>query len=318
MRLAITVLMLIAFSLASAAEVDFLIPGGKGGGWDTTARETGKALIKTGGISNVRYMNVSGGGGGRALHGLVQGNYDIGRTLMVHSTPLLIRNLSGVFDKSYRDIQPVALMIAEYQVVAVTADSPYRSIRQLLDKVKEDFAKYPILGGSSRGSLDHITASLLFSKAGLSPHELRYAISNGGGDALKRLYSGVGIALITGYGEVAKDHEEGRIRILGVASEQPLPGLSIPTLRQQGYDVVLMNWRGFFANKKISSAQLMQTIEVLKQLNQSEQWLQSRSKFGWIEFFKHGDNLQKFLDTQNDLFRSILLEVDSSITKKEL
>ncbi|MCX4029384.1 hypothetical protein H0A36_02995 [Endozoicomonas sp. SM1973] len=114
-------------TIADITHIDFLIPGGEGGGWDTTARQTGQALIDTKLIKSTSYKNLSGGGGGRAIISLITETDKYKNTLMVQSTPLILRNLSGIIPHCYRDITPVSLLIAEYQVLVVPSNSTYKS-----------------------------------------------------------------------------------------------------------------------------------------------------------------------------------------------
>ncbi|PVY70115.1 hypothetical protein C8D92_110146 [Tamilnaduibacter salinus] len=123
-RLFLALLLLSGTAPAEVLEsVHFLIPGGEGGGWDTTARETGKALLAEDLIDRASYDNYVGAGGGRALIDLVESPKQYGNTLMVQSTPIIFRNLNGMVEYGYRDVKPVCTLIAEYQAVAVRSDS---------------------------------------------------------------------------------------------------------------------------------------------------------------------------------------------------
>ena len=87
--------------------VHFLIPGGAGGGWDGTARGTGEALMNSGLVGNATYENMSGGGGGVAIANLIENAASSEGTLMVNSTPIVIRALTGEIAQSFRDLTPV-------------------------------------------------------------------------------------------------------------------------------------------------------------------------------------------------------------------
>lgn len=293
-------------------KIHFLIPGGRGGGWDTTARETGQALVKTGLVKQVTFENLSGAGGGRALMSLIEGSHE--ETLMVQSTPLILRNLTGTIRQSFRDITPVSLLIAEYQVLAVPADSPYTSVNALLNAIEEDPIKNGILGGSPKGSLDHVTTALMLKEAGIPIDEARYLPNDGGGDALKRLYGKVGVALVTGYGEVAKEYEAGKLRLLGITSEQRLPDLNVPTMKEQGLDMVFINWRGFFAKPDLPKDRYLAYRNMLVTLTTTKAWQEIREKYGWDHFVKTDQALLQFLENQEREMKEVLstLELYSS------
>jgi putative tricarboxylic transport membrane protein len=118
--------LLVASPLA-LANLHFLVPGGPGGGWDTTARGVGEAMVKAGIEDNASFQNMSGGGGGRAIAYLIESGTKKGDMLMVNSTPIVLRALSGKIPYSYRDLTPVASMIADYGAFVVRNDSPFKT-----------------------------------------------------------------------------------------------------------------------------------------------------------------------------------------------
>ena len=112
---------------ADIESIHFLIPGGAGGGWDGTARGTGEALTKAGIVGKASFENMSGGGGGKAIAHLIETAKKQQNTLMVNSTPIVIRSLQKVFPQSFRDLTPIAAVIADYGAFVVRPDSPLTS-----------------------------------------------------------------------------------------------------------------------------------------------------------------------------------------------
>ena len=108
--------------------IHFLIPGGAGGGWDGTARGTGEALTRSGLVGSASYENMSGGGGGKAIGFLIENADSQHGTLMVNSTPIVIRSLTGVFPHNFRDLTLVAGTIGDYAALVVGKDSPIDSM----------------------------------------------------------------------------------------------------------------------------------------------------------------------------------------------
>jgi putative tricarboxylic transport membrane protein len=306
--IAIIVSLLSCFSYSS--EINFLIPAGEGGGWDTTAREAGKALVKEGLIDNANFINFPGGGGGRALVELVNNESNHQNTLMVQSTPLILRKLTGVIPMGFRDIRPISLMISEFEVIVVKADSTIMTLEDLVQSAKNNPKGTGIIGGSAKGSLDHIAAALLYKAAGLDIKTIRYAASDGGGDALQKLKDDVGIALVTGYGEVVNELANGSLRALAISSDEPVAGIDIPTFRSQGYDVVFANWRGFFAPNTISEEKANEYKDLLTKLSESKTWAEARGRYGWASFVRQDDALIEFLESQDTDITEILSELE--------
>ena len=146
--------------------IHFLIPGGAGGGWDGTARGTGEALTNAGLAGTASYENMSGGGGGKAIGYLIENADSNHGTLMVNSTPIVIRSLTGVFPHNFRDLTLVAGTIGDYAAMVVGADSPINSMEDLLAAYDADPSSTAIGGGSVPGGMDHLVAAMTMDAAG--------------------------------------------------------------------------------------------------------------------------------------------------------
>ncbi|GAM60530.1 tricarboxylate transport protein tctC [Vibrio ishigakensis] len=186
---------------ATAADIDkihFLIPGGAGGGWDMTARGTGDVLVKEDLVEKVSFQNLSGGGGGKAIAHLIETAKRQEDTLMVNSTPIVVRSLSGVFPQSFRDLTPVAATVSDYGAIVTSVDSKYKT----WEDVVADFEKNPrsvkIAGGSARGSMDHLVVAAAFKGEGFDARQVRYIAYDAGGKAMAALLSGETPLLSTG------------------------------------------------------------------------------------------------------------------------
>lgn len=287
--------------------IHFLIPGSLGGGWDTTARETGKALLSTGLVERIYFENFVGAGGGRALMDLVNHPKKHSNTLMVQSTPLILRNLTGVVDYGYRDITPISILIAEYQALVVPIDSKLNSVDDLIQAITASPVRNPILGGSSLGSLDHITFALIAQAGHLPIAKLRYVPTDGGGDAMLQLNRGVGVALVSGIGEVMGAYRNKEIKVLGISSGHRLTNFpNVPTFKEQGFDVEFANWRGFFASSSISADKVRYFKNLLHELNQTKFWTETRDTQAWQELFLQGDEMRRFLHEQEKMMNQAL------------
>lgn len=294
-------------SKTEASLIHFLIPGSKGGGWDTTARETGKALLSSKQVGRVYFENFVGAGGGRALMDLVNNPDKHTNTLMVQSTPLLLRNLTGVIDLGYRDIIPISILIAEYQVLVVPIDSPFNTVADLVKAIANSPVRNPVLGGSSLGSLDHVTLALIAQAGQLPISKLRYVPTNGGGDAMSQLKRGIGVALVTGLGEALEEYSTNKIKILGITSRHRLESLpETPTFNEQGFNVEFANWRGFFASKFTHPDKIHAYKRILSELSRSDHWQEIRQIHQWEPLLVQGEALNLFLEAQETKMRQAL------------
>ena len=245
-------------------KLHFLIGGGAGGGWDGTARGTGEALTKAGFLKSASFENMSGGGGGKALSFLI--NTKPAGTVLVQSTPLVLRSItrhkgyvkgSGVL--SYKDVVPIAGVIGDYGAIAVPKNSPFKNFKDVVAAYKANPKSVKMAGGSVRGSMDHLIGALAFQEAGADPNQVVYVPYDAGGKALAGLLSGETQILSTGLGEVMGARDQ--VNIIGITAPKRVSDApDVPTLKEQGFDVQFVNWRGFFGPPGMSGADLANLI----------------------------------------------------------
>lgn len=290
--------------------IHFLIPGGAGGGWDGTARGTGEALSKAGLVEKVSYQNMSGGGGGKAIAHLIETAKNAKDTLMVNSTPIIARSLTGVFPQSFRDLTPVAGIIADYSAFVVKEDSPLQDWQQAVAVFKENPRKLKFAGGSAKGSLDHIVPAAAMKAEGLNPKKLVYIPYDAGGKAMAGLLSGEAAILSTGLGEALDMAKAGQVRILAITAPEPQPAApGVKTLKEMGNDTVFANWRGFFAAPGIDPQSVAQWNAVLKAMYETEAWEVVRKRNGWVNAYVPAGEFGGFLDAQEEQIGSLMREL---------
>ena len=226
-------------------EIHFIIPGGAGGGWDGTARGTGEALTEAGLVGTATYENMSGGGGGVAIGYMIENAESLEGTLMVNSTPIVIRSLTGVFPYNFNDLTLVAGTIGDYAAIVVGKDSPINSMDDLLAAWDADQSGTPIGGGSVPGGMDHLVAAMVMEASGRDALAVNYIPYDAGGTAMAALLSGEIAALSTGFSEAVDLSNAGEVKIIGVTSDARVAAASdAKTMVEQGIDTTFVNWRG--------------------------------------------------------------------------
>ncbi|MBC6436920.1 MAG: tripartite tricarboxylate transporter substrate binding protein [Rhodobacteraceae bacterium] len=287
--------------------VHFLIPGGAGGGWDGTARGTGEALTSAGLVGSVSYENMSGGGGGVAIAHLIENADSLQNTMMVNSTPIVIRSLTGVFPQSFRDLTLVAGTIGDYAALVVNTDSEIQNIDDLLAAYREDGMSFAIGGGSVPGSMDHLVAAMVMQAAGEDPTAFNYIPYDAGGAAMAGLLSGEIRALSTGFSEAVALASHGEVRIIGVTSDERVPAFpDAPTMMEQGINTTFVNWRGFFAAPGISDDQLAAFQDALTIMYDTPEWEEVRARNGWVNIHNNGDDFRVFLEEQEQVIGDLM------------
>jgi putative tricarboxylic transport membrane protein len=201
---------------------------------------------------------------------------------------------SGV---SLDDVEPIARMADDYAALVVPADSPYETLDDFVQAWKQDPGGNSISGGSL-GSIDHLLTGLVAEKVGINPAETNYIAYSGGGEALTSMLSGTTVAGISGYNEVADQVEAGNLRALAISSEERLPGVDVPTFREQGVDAAMANWRGLAAAPGVSDADRQELVEIVAEYRQTEQWQDALERNSWTDSYMTGEEFEAFLDDE--------------------
>jgi len=297
---------------ASAGEkvvdkIHFLIPGGAGGGWDGTARGTGEALTKSGLVGSASFENMSGGGGGKAIGYLIENAKSNHGTLMVNSTPIVIRSLVGRFPHNFRDLTMVAGTIGDYAAFVVNKDSKIKSFKDLVAAYKADPKKVAIGGGSVPGGMDHIVVAQAMQAAGADPTKVKYIPYDAGGKAMAALLSGEIQALSTGFSEAVGMDKAGEARIIGVTSAERVSAApNAMTLKEQGYDAEFVNWRGFFAAPGLPADKADMYRKAIAKMYATPEWEAVRARNGWVNIHNPGDKFTSFLEKQEGVIKDLM------------
>ena len=290
--------------------VHFMIPAGPGGGWDGTARGVGLALNEANLTGDTTFENIAGGGGGRAIAKLIETADRQQNTLLISSTPIIVRSLQGIFPQSFRDLVPIASMIADYGCFAVRTDSKVQSFSDLAERFKKDPRSVIVAGGSVRGNTDHCVLAKALQLAGADPKPLIYLGYDGGGKAATGLLSGEALVLSTGLSEALQLHRAGLLRIIGVTAGSNIPDLpDLPTLRDQGIDLVLANWRGSFGANGLPRNQDKRMQKTLRAVSNSPEFDAIRRRNGWIDLHIEGAAFYSFLEQQETQIKSLMQSI---------
>lgn len=304
------VLVLNSSLLFADERIHLVVPGGAGGGWDTTARGVGDALARSGLVTTASFENISGGGGNKATSYMIETAERQQNTLMISSTPIILQALKNIFPQSYKDLVPIATVVADYGAFVVKADSKYRSWGQMIKDYSIDPRNVKVAGGSVRGSMDHLVAALAFQKSGVDARQLRYIPYNAGAKAMVGLLSGETQVLSTGLSEAVALATQGEVRILAMtAKERVSYAEDVPTLIEEGVNIDFTNWRGFFAAPGTSIERQRQFQALLQNMYKTEEWEEIRLNRGWTNLNISGEEFVEFLARQEKELGQVMLDL---------
>jgi putative tricarboxylic transport membrane protein len=304
-----------AFAAALAAspataqtELKIMAPAAPGGGWDQTARAMQQALVAEKLVRSVQVTNVAGAGGSVGLAQFVNGAKGDGNQLMVNGFVMVGALLMNKSPVTLEQITPIARITQETQVIVVPANSPIKTAKDLAAAVKADVAKVTFAGGSA-GGVDHIMAALFVGAAGAEASKVNYIPFSGGGESLAALLGGKVTAGISGAAEYEGQIKAGKLRAIGVSAAERIPGLDIPTFKEQGIDLVITNWRSVVAPPGITPEQKKMLTELVTKMVNSTAWKDILKQKGWDSALLAGDAFEKFLKDEQTRVNNVLKSV---------
>ncbi len=293
---------------AQIRRLEIVAPASPGGGWDQTARAIQAALEKAGLASGVQVRNVSGAGGTIGLAQFATSMQGRGDTILVSGLIMVGAILTNKSAMTLDDVVPLARLTGEYEMIAVTTDSPIGSMADLIAKLKADPSSVS-WGGGSAGGTDQILTGLIAKAVGVDPTKVNYIAHSGGGEALTSILGGHVTAGVNGVAELLPQVEAGKLRPLAVSSEERVPGLDVPTLKEQGLDVALTNWRGVMAPPRIKDADKKKLGQMIDAMVKSEAWQETLKARGWIDLYQPEEAFNAFLKNDRAQVEGILKEI---------
>jgi len=280
-----------------------MIPANPGGGWDQTGRNLAVAMQSAKLVGSVQFENKGGAAGTPGLAQFINASRGDPHAVMIGGMVMvggIILNKSPV---DLTMVTPLARLTSEYEVIVVPASSPHKTMADLVKAFKANPGAVS-WGGGSAGGTDHILAGLIARAVGGEPAKLNYVAFKGGGEAIAAIVGGHVSAGVSGLGEFAEQIKGGRMRALAVSSPERIDG--IPTLKEQGIDVVLGNWRGIFAAPGISTAQRDALIDLVRKATETPTWKETLDKLGWTPWFLAGDAYKAFIEEDSKRIGAIL------------
>ena len=298
----------------SMAQLRLIAPAAPGGGWDQTARVMQQALQREGLARLAPVENIPGAAGTIGLARFIGAERGRGDVLMVSGLIMLGGIVTHQSPVTLRDVVPIARLTGEYEVIAVPAASPLRSLQDLIAAFKAQPGSISWGGGSAGGS-DQILAGLVADAVGVEPKRVNYIAFSGGGESLSAILGGTVSVGINGFAEFAPQLEAGTLRALAISSAERLPGVEIPTLREQGVDVEFENWRSLVAPPGIATADRARLEAVVRAMVQSPTWRESLARYRWLDRYLEGDAFARFVDAEEARVRSILKKLGTGATE---
>jgi putative tricarboxylic transport membrane protein len=294
-------------AFADIDKLEILAAQAPGGGYDNTARGIQKALQEAKLVASPSVYNVPGAGGTIALAQFVSTKTGRPDSTIVLGFGMIGASIINKSKVTVTDTTPIARMVGEYNLIVTPANSDIKSLKDLAERLKKDPGAVSWGGGSTGGS-DHLFGSLFGKAAGLS-QKLNWVAFSGGGDAMAAILGGQTTVGISGYREMQPHIESGALRALAISSPERVPGIDIPTAKEQGFDAELTNWRGIGAPPGITAEQKTAYLDLFDKLAKSDAWAAAMKANGWIQSYVAGDEFAKLIADEQQRVSSLIREL---------
>lgn len=289
----------------ASKQMKITAPAAPGGGWDSSARSLQQVMMSTKIIPSVQVVNIPGAGGTIGLAQFANGTKGDQHQLLMMGVTMVGAILTNKAPIGLDAVTPIALLTADPLVIVVPANSKYQTVKDLAQDLQADASKVVWAGGSAGGA-DHILAGLMAKASGGDAGKLNYVPFSGGGEALAEMLGGRVSAGISGYNEFESQIKAGSLRALAVSTNERLVGIDVPTLKEQGYDVIFTNWRGLMAPAGISEEQSIALSALVKKVLETPEWDKILKARGWENAYLNSTDFSKFLGEEQVRVRDAL------------
>ncbi|OZC87396.1 tricarboxylic transporter [Rhodococcus sp. 06-412-2C] len=283
-----------------------VVPGAAGGGWDTVARELQAAMRENDIVSNPQVVNISGAAGTIGLNQILEmrGRDDV---VMITGTTMVggieVNNLG----QDLTETGPLRRLADDYLVLAVPASSPFRTLGDFTAAWQNDPGAVSIGGGSLGGS-EHVLTGLMGRAGGVDAAAINYIAYGGGGELLPSMLSDSVAAGISSFVEFGSQIENGDLRALAISAADPVPGVDIPTFREQGLNVDLVNWRGVVSPPGVSPEGLSELSTIIDETVDTPQWQGALERNQWLSEPNTPEQFSAFIADETIRIRAIIEE----------
>ncbi len=307
---ALTVMAAAFCTPVAAQNLKMMIPANPGGGWDQTGRNLAAAMQSAKLVASVQFENKGGAAGAIGLAQFVNSSKGDPNAVMIGGMVMVGGLHLQKSPVTLSQVTPLARLTSEWEVIVVPAASPHRTIGDLMKAYKDNPGKVS-WGGGSAGGTDHILVGLMVKAVGGDPSKINYVPYKGGGEAIAAIIGGHVTAGVSGIGEFAEQIKGGKMRALAVSAPGKTDGIA--SLKEQGIDVELGNWRGIFGAPGISPQQRDALVAMVKAATETPAWKGTLEKMGWSGYFMGGDEYNRFIDEDT---KRIAAVIDSLGIKK--
>ncbi|SDF30203.1 tripartite tricarboxylate transporter substrate binding protein [Phytopseudomonas seleniipraecipitans] len=289
--------------------IQLIVPWAAGGGSDAAARGIASALEAELGVT-INVVNRAGGNG-VVGHSVMAAARPDGYTLGFITGELNMMHWQGLTKLTYKDYTPIGMTNYDYPGVQVAADSPYDSVSELLEAIRNEPKGTIKASGTGLGGIWHVAFAGLLLEQGIAPEKITFVPSQGAAPAMVELAAGSIQLVPTSVPEARSMIEAGKAKGLAILSPERNPAFpDIPTLKESmGSDYSLGEWRGVAGPKNMPPEVVERLKEALEKAYHSEQYTTYMRKLGFGMEWRNAADFSSFLETNNTYMGDIIEKI---------
>jgi putative tricarboxylic transport membrane protein len=290
--------------------IEMVVAGNPGGGLDLLGRALESALRESKIVNQTLVIKNMGGAGGNVAKTYIHQRKGDPYFTYVESNRIYVAKIVGTTELNHADVTPLGRLMTEYLVWAVRADSPLKSAKDVLAKLKSNPSSVSF-GVGTVPSNDQMNILRPALTQGVAAKQIRVVTFKSGGDLMIQLLGGHVDVISTGLSEAIEQAKAGKVRLIATSAPSPLPGeySSVPTWKSMGIDVTILHWRGLFAPPGIPAEAVKFWDQALGKLVKTEAWKKYLAQYQWFDAYADSATFAKDLRQENEIYSKILSDL---------
>jgi putative tricarboxylic transport membrane protein len=295
-----------------------LVPAGQpGSSADLAARSIEQVMTAEKLLDKPFQILNKGAGGGNVMTAYMVEQKGNAYVIGINTNRVILNQLLGTIEYGLKDVTPVANLMCEYPVLAVRADSKYKSAKDVFADIKKDPGSVPV-GVTSMVSSSTFSLWLALKEAGLDYTKAKVVALPAGGEIISQLLGGHIPLISTSMSEIMSQVDAGKMRILVIASEARHPRLkNVPTWKEQGINVVFPHWRAIWGPPDMPKVSYDYWNKKFAQLVKTKTWQDALVKYELEDSFQTGDVFKKQLDKDAVMYAEMIKSMNLTVKEEK-
>ncbi|MGZ8154386.1 MAG: Bug family tripartite tricarboxylate transporter substrate binding protein [Burkholderiales bacterium] len=291
--------------------IEMVVAGSAGGGLDLLGRALDIALHETKLLNQPFSIKNMGGAGGNVAKSYIHQKKGDPYYVYAESNRIYVARIVGTTPLTYTDVTPLGRLMTEYLVWAVRADSPFKTAKDVLAKLKGNPTSVTF-GVGTTPSNDQMNILRPAMTQGIDAKAVKVVTFKSGGDLMIQLLGGHGEVISTGVSEAIEQAKGGKARLIAVSAPNPLPGefSKVPTWKSMGIDVTILHWRGLFGPPGIPAEAVNYWDATLAKLVKTPVWKKYLDQYQWFDAYADSAAFRQDLQRENEIYSKILTDLN--------